>query len=179
MKEVQTSSIKTSSPAEIADGRARKFFVQPGVPDPLKLVTQGEKEQIGGLAGAALDQVHRFLRLAAKLGWSFAELDWALHCVNKGAPAMDKKSLTGLADLKRLCETFDAEPGQVCALLFDLKTYGVGDDPASSAAPFDQVFNGPGRRGLPPRRREGHATRNPSYQDAPLQWTHAGTTPPT
>jgi hypothetical protein len=174
-KEVQDLLYQNLSPAEIADGRARNFFVNQGIPVPLNLVTQGEKEQIGGLAAAALDQVHRFLRLAAKLGWSFAELDWALHCANKGAPAMDKKSLAGLADLKRLCETFDAEPGQVCALLFDLKTYGVGDDPARSAAPFDRVFNGPGIAAYHPGDATGTAyALNPSYRDAPLQWTHGG-----
>src|SRR5919202_183315 len=158
---------------EITSGLTKQFFINQGLPEPLQIGIEGETEKIKNLSNnTALDQVHRFLRLAAKLGWSYAELDWALHCMKKGAPAIDEESLIGIARLNKLKERLNTTVDAVCALLLDLKTYGVGEDATKSEALFDRLFNGSGVETHHPKSEGGASySLNSSYTNEVWQWT--------
>ncbi len=160
------------SAAEIENGLARQFFINQGLGAPLRTEIEAESTKIKDLNPTALDQLHRFLRLAAKLGWSYAELDWALHCVQNGVPVMDEKALVGIAGIKELAQELSTTVAVVCALLFDLKSYGVGEDVTKSHAPFDQVFNGPGVKTYHPKdAKTAPYALNPTYTDEIWEWT--------
>ncbi len=149
---------------EIAAGLSKQFFINQGLSAPLALDATGEKAVIRNLNNTALDQVHRFLRLARKLGWSYTDLDWALHCVNQGAPVLDESALIGIAAIYKLGQTLNIRADTACQLLFDLKTYGT--------SVFDQTFNGPGLDTYRPKDADADSYRlNPLYKQAIATWT--------
>ncbi len=43
------------------------------------------QEQLVNLSSAKLDRIYRFVKLARKLGWSFADLDWALRSLQSNS----------------------------------------------------------------------------------------------
>lgn len=100
----------------------------------------------GGLSMGNLDRVSRFVRLSSRLGWSFADLEWALFILFSadGAPQdfTDPAIFAGLADIADATARIGLPLQQVCAMMGPLKPFGrgrLGDD----QAPFDQVFNAP------------------------------------
>ncbi|ACV63634.1 virulence plasmid 28.1 kDa A protein [Desulfofarcimen acetoxidans DSM 771] len=154
------------SDEEIKNGLTGQFFINQSLPAYLSLETDGERQIIKNLNNNALDQINRFLRLVRKTGWSYATLDWILHCVNKGIPFIDDGTLAGIAAIKELESKLNIPTDTVCALLFDLKTYGVGKNSTNSEAPFDCIFNGPGMETYRPK----YTVLNPMYTQDVRQW---------
>ncbi|WP_204151585.1 LamG-like jellyroll fold domain-containing protein [Leptolyngbya sp. CCY15150] len=78
---------------EVNAGLSRLFFIN-AVEDGLGHVqielgdgnpndpTQPPTETLLNLSAAKLDRIYRFLKLARRLGWSFADLDWALRSLS-------------------------------------------------------------------------------------------------
>ncbi|ABO49534.1 hypothetical protein Dred_0999 [Desulforamulus reducens MI-1] len=164
-KQLRDLLYQNLSEEEVEQGIAKQFFINQGLPNYLRIEAAGEKQVIKNLNNTALDRLHRFLRLVRKTGWTYAELDWSLHCVKKGIPALDDSALAGLAGIKELASQLNVSTADACALLFDLKSYGVGIDPANSAAPFDLVFNGAGVKTYRPK-----YPWNPMYTQDVMQW---------
>lgn len=107
-------------------------------------------EQITHLSIDALDDINRFTRLAAVLGWSYMDLEWVL--ISLSAPALDGNGnltstakidegmLIEIAKIKKLKDAHQIPLSLLTALWFDLRTIGEGDGPVSQT-PFDRVFN--------------------------------------
>ncbi|NEO34971.1 MAG: hypothetical protein F6J90_01085 [Moorea sp. SIOASIH] len=159
------------SEAEIKAGLNGQFFINHGLSKLLQ-IKEDEAQTIENLENPALDRINRFLRLAAKLDWTFEELDWVLHCVNQGTPAINEPTLKAIAKTKALQAKLNTSVATVTALLFDLKTYGQGEEDPQSEAPFDLVFNASGINTYHPKD-EGstHYRLNPTYTDDIQQWT--------
>ena len=164
-KQLRDLLYQNLSDQEIEQGLSQQFFINQGLTGYLHIESEGKRQVIKNLNNTALDRIHRFLRLIRKTGWSYPELDWSLHCVNKGVPVIDDRALAGIAGIKELENRLNISTDAVCALLFDLKTYGVGKNPASSEAPFDHTFNGPGVKTYRPK-----YIFNPMYTQDVLQW---------
>jgi len=132
-------------------------------------------EQINNLSPAALYSLSLFIRLARKLGWSYADLDWALTTL--GATALSGGVITELAKVERLSRLYDLPLDLLLSLWFDIRTTGAGpaDDPA---APFDLIFNSADRMRRTPDAAPYHpqmdaarsAYVNPLYKDTVLRW---------
>ncbi|EFM12226.1 Insecticidal toxin complex/plasmid viulence protein [Paenibacillus curdlanolyticus YK9] len=156
-------------------GLSNAFFINYGLAKPLQVNDEGSALTIANLTDDALDRIHRFLRLSNKLGWSYVDLDWALHCVKAGAPKLDAQALIDLAKLKTAKEQWKLSMEQAGALIFDLKTYGQGDAAVSNTA-FDKLFNGPESAPYHPAD-EGKSSYafNAMFTDNHLSWTVGAT----
>lgn len=79
----------------------------------------------------ALDRIHRFIRLAKWLNWSFTDLDWVLRATysatNQGSLEdydITDNMLPLLAWVKTVESTGILTINQACAYLYQIKTYG-------------------------------------------------------
>lgn len=70
------------------------------------------------------DVLHRFIRLARKLDWSFTELDQALLSI--GAEEIDDKALIALAEIKKLEDRFSVPVNQLFCFWQDLSAVQIG-----------------------------------------------------
>jgi len=163
--------------AEVAKGIAATFFVNRGLSGEkpyLEIVEKAGVSRIERLDHGALDRANRFIRFSEAPGWSFVELDWALHAVADGQPVLDaeqaEETIGGLARVQALGEELELGVLDACSLLTQLKTYGSATVPSQ----FDQVFNSPGQlNGEPPYHPKGDLY-NPAYESALREWTVAG-----
>ncbi|MGN6662933.1 MAG: neuraminidase-like domain-containing protein [Solirubrobacterales bacterium] len=163
--------------AELKKGIAKTFFVNRGLAAEnlqLEIVDKGETSKIEHLTHDALDRANRFIRLAEELGWSFVELDWALHAVAGGQPVLEaahaEETIGGLAAMRALGEELELGVLDTGSLLTQLKTYGSAGAPSQ----FDQLFNAPGQlSGDPPYHPKGDPY-NPTYESPLREWTVAG-----
>src|SRR5215813_6384030 len=117
------------SDAEIGNGVQKNFYInRPGG----KILTYAAGDgktppRIANLDNAALDRISRFVRLAAQLGWGYAQLDWALRIANGGnAPDISDATLQTLADMIDLSRQSGLDVATVCRLVGQVKTYGAG-----------------------------------------------------
>ncbi len=92
---------------------------------------------IKNLNSTTLDRIHRFIRLAKKLNWSFADLDWTLKSIK--AQEIDAPAINTLAEIKTLQSLLGAPVDVLCSFWHDIKTIGKGDAELSKAL-FDTVF---------------------------------------
>lgn len=91
--------------SELNAGLSRLFFIN-NVDDglgPLTLVdgpdgARGFDERLVNLSYAKLDRIHRFVRLARKLGWSFTDLDMALRSLAEPFEPASVLTLDGIDD---------------------------------------------------------------------------------
>jgi Tc toxin complex TcA C-terminal TcB-binding domain/Neuraminidase-like domain/Concanavalin A-like lectin/glucanases superfamily/Salmonella virulence plasmid 28.1kDa A protein len=101
---------------------------------------------INNLNLVTLDRINRFIRLAKKLNWSFADLDWVLHSIFEtqikkiDEKDINEKAIIQIAKIKQLAAVFNQPLDVICSFIFDLKTIGVGDSQNSQAL-FDIIFN--------------------------------------
>ncbi len=129
---------------------------------------------IDNLTPTALDQINRYLRLTLLSEWSFDDLDWALHVLNNGTPEINESILQLVPKLQQLVTRMNSDVATVSTYLFDLKTYGMGNDPAQSTAPFDIVFNTGQTTLYHPKNSATVAyPLNKTYLDTPLSWEYA------
>lgn len=182
MPELRTLLYQDLSAGEIAAKVSERFFINGGLAGSdqfLALSTAGEQgPTIANLDVDALDRINRFRRLAAALGATFEELDWALRALAGGPPVIadDPALMSGLAALRATASTLGIDLLTACSLVGPLKTYGAG--PGSAAATqFDRVFNAPARlRGQLPYHPTGNLL-NPLYTDSLRTWTIGATDP--
>jgi Tc toxin complex TcA C-terminal TcB-binding domain/Neuraminidase-like domain/Salmonella virulence plasmid 28.1kDa A protein len=96
-------------------------------------------ERIRGLTLLRLDRINRFVRLAAILGWSFADLDWALKAVAAETLA---PAIIPFAATKQLMAATGLGVDELAGYWYQLKNIGRGTA-RTPVDPFDQVFNSP------------------------------------
>jgi Tc toxin complex TcA C-terminal TcB-binding domain/Neuraminidase-like domain/Salmonella virulence plasmid 28.1kDa A protein len=139
-----------------------------------------------------LDTVNRFVRLAAVLGWSYPDLDWALTTLTAPtvdgsgnitcAAELDGPTLIELAKVKRLIDDYGFSVDDATCMWFDLRTIRCGAA-LESAAPFDKIFNNPvilsqfpNRTIYRPQIATGPSSYpNPLYTAQSIPWTIDGT----
>lgn len=134
----------------LSNNEVRSHYRNPNSPDP-----------------ATLDRVNRFIRLARKLNWSFADLDWVLTSLK--ASEITSDTIQKIAKIKLLKDKLNLPLDVLCSFWYDLKTIGVGDS-ISSQALFDVVFNnsqllGPQDPYHPEYKDQNGKPVNPMYQD--------------
>lgn len=167
-----------TSPAErpsVAPG----FFInatgEAGVPPFMAIVldeTDPDKvfERIDGLTLKRLDRISRFVRLAAPLGWSFADLDWAMASFGaiEIAPCIEP-----LAAAQRLVNQTGLSIDQLAGFWYLVKNIGTGADTRQRIDLFDRTFNNPALLGGKDPYAPGSTT--PFDPAAPETWTVHGT----
>ncbi|WP_421897040.1 interleukin-like EMT inducer domain-containing protein [Marinoscillum sp.] len=92
---------------------------------------------LSGLNQIRADKLNRFVRLGKAIGWSFADLDWAIRTSNPSTPVMDMTVLPYLAWMQTLKEQFGLSINQACAMIGIIKDYGA----ASGQTFFDSIFS--------------------------------------
>ena len=103
-------------------------------------------DEFQNLSNQKLDRLHRFVRLARALEWSFADLDWVLRSLDKSAPGrdIDEEAIVRLAKIKRWQERFKVPVDVLTALWFDLKSIGQKDPEGPAPEDlFNRTFNHP------------------------------------
>ncbi len=81
------------------------------------------------------------MRLARKLGWSFAELDWAIASI--GVTDINAVAIQKIAPIKQLQELTELPLDVLCSFWHDMKTIGKGDKDDRPQDLFDRIFNNP------------------------------------
>jgi hypothetical protein len=101
---------------------------------------------VRGFFNSLLGRMHRFIRLARRLEWTFEDLDWVLRSVGKTGPNqdIDADAITQLFKIKRWQDRFELPLDLLTSLWFDMKSIGRrnpdGPEPQDL---FDRVFNNP------------------------------------
>jgi hypothetical protein len=163
--------------AEQAAGVAANLFINGGLGGKVLAYVPADPNigaaRIINLDKDALDRLGRFVRLAARLGWGYGDLDWALRVASGGAaPAISGATLGALANMIELAGLAQADVPTVCALLGPVKTYGTGNG-SVPLAQFDTIFNDPrALSGNAPYHPKGNPL-NPLYTSALKTWNVA------
>lgn len=76
---------------------------------------QNDVEWVRGLSTDALDRMHRFVRLARRIGWSIPELDLAQSTLKDDS--LGETSVAAIAALHRLAKRLSSTVKDLCALL--------------------------------------------------------------
>ncbi|MFC9439763.1 neuraminidase-like domain-containing protein [Nocardia sp. NPDC057030] len=93
-----------------------------------------------GLDPAALDRLHRFVRLQRALGWSAQQLDRAIHgCNSRGE--LDRQTLRTLAAVRKLAARLDLSIEQALTFFNTVDTHVYRRD--TSLPPYDRLFLDP------------------------------------
>lgn len=172
--QVQDLLYQNLSDSEITAGLNAQFFINKGLTKPIVVGNTDSVNTIDNLTPTALDQINRYLRLTLLSEWSFDDLDWALHVLNNGTPEINESILQLVPKLQQLVTRMNSDVATVSTYLFDLKTYGMGNDPAQSTAPFDIVFNTGQTTLYHPKNSATVAyPLNKTYLDTPLSWEYA------
>lgn len=128
------------SKQEVEDGKAHQFFINETLADGQFLnLKDGTIEK---LTNNTLDHLDRFVRLATKLNWSFADLDWVLTSACLGKKNLQKDTLINIAKIEQVRRQTKLPLDVLCGLWYDIKTIGKGNK-ARPQDLFDRVFNGP------------------------------------
>lgn len=107
---------------------------------------------IENLTTATLDRIHRFIRLAKKLNWSFTDLDWVLTSINATHPQplpggeqteIDEEAIKTIAKIKQLQTKYKLPLDVLCSFWHNMKTIGIGSNLEKPQSLFDRVFNNP------------------------------------
>ncbi|NER46039.1 MAG: hypothetical protein F6J92_04990 [Symploca sp. SIO1A3] len=126
------------SSEEIKDSVANQFYINANS-DYLNLSEDGNLENLNL---EALDRIDRFLRLAKKLDWSFADLDWVLGSISSnGTKKIDETAIKKIAQIKRLQVQTKLPLDVLCSFWHDIKTIGKGDKPERPQDLFNRIFN--------------------------------------
>ncbi|NEQ64451.1 MAG: hypothetical protein F6K21_02915 [Symploca sp. SIO2D2] len=147
-------NLSSGESGEIEDGVAHQFYINQGLSDEdtkkyiylndkgkIKIKILGS-EQDEDLTLEELDRIDRFLRLAKKLDWSFADLDWVLGSISSdGTKMIDQTAIKKIAKIKRLQVQTKLPLDVLCSFWHDIKTIGKGDKPERPQDLFNRIFN--------------------------------------
>jgi hypothetical protein len=132
---------------ELAAGVADTFFInQTSESLPYLQIVSDESDplfsysKIVGLSLKRLDRLNRFIRLASKLGWSYADLDWCLKSI--GAEELTASAIESIALVKRLQDTTGLAVPVLCSFWYDIKPIGRVEELKPQDL-FDRVYNNP------------------------------------
>ena len=156
---------------ELTQGLAHNFYINQVLPDSQYLsISDDSNTIINNLNLATLDRINRFVRLAKKINWSFADLDWVLTSIGvTGTKDIDLDAIQKIAKIKQLQAKLNLPFDVLCSFWHDIKTIGVGDTKTSQAR-FDLIFNNP-------QLLNGKAPYHPAYSGNPLYTGTALTIP--
>ncbi|MFK0731932.1 MAG: neuraminidase-like domain-containing protein [Gloeotrichia echinulata HAB0833] len=126
--------------AEIKAGIFRQFYINKNLSDS-KYLNLNDNGEIENLNLNTLDRCDRFLRLARRLGWSFADLDWVLTSIN--ATEIDEQAIQKIAQIKRIQTQTKLSLDVLCSFWYKMKTIGKGDKLNRPQDLFNRVFNNP------------------------------------
>ncbi len=164
--------------AELSAGAGDRLFINAtGEKQPyMRIVTDTSDpkrpfERIEHLTVARLDRLSRFVRLTRTLGWSFADVDWAMKSF--GASEIGD-GLECISAMQRLKDRVAREPAELASFWFELKTIGRGSEGAPQDL-FDRLFNNPTL--LRDRNPYAEDSRVPFDPARPLPWDPWGTDP--
>jgi len=127
-------------------------------------------QEISHFDAGTQDLLNRFIRLARKLDWPFADLDLVLQSIE--AEELDGSKMSLLSRVKQLQEQSGWPLDELCSLWAPMRTYGIGNTNVSLSL-FDKVFNDAGLHKLPEQADAIYHpvyTGNPLYQDNYLEW---------
>ncbi|MBL4647709.1 MAG: hypothetical protein JKY13_01945, partial [Gammaproteobacteria bacterium] len=157
-------------------------------------------ETLTNLNNDTLDKLHRFIRLADQLSWSYADLDWAWQATVateeyfRGTDeAKTNLVIHYLSRLDHFHRRYKMPTDELCSFFGNIKTVGQGNNTVSQAL-FDRMFNQP--IVFTDFSDEGNSTPyynsdslkapyhpnysannsflvNPLYGDTPLEWTYS------
>ncbi|GAH56306.1 unnamed protein product, partial [marine sediment metagenome] len=143
---------------EIANGENRNFYINAG-DEPLFIdfFEDGNEsyEKICNLSEAKLNRIHRFIRLAKKLNWSFEDLDWVLKSLGI-TPGEDidennyEDHIKRLATIKEWENDFKVPLDVLTSYWYIIKNIGkrIDNNPQDL---FNRTFNNPDiLEGAPP-----------------------------
>ncbi|MCP4934105.1 MAG: hypothetical protein GY927_07825, partial [bacterium] len=139
-KDLQALLFHDLSESEITAGKAANFFINKLDAQPSTYITiaeienedsneEEEKLQLSDnkspLTARHYDRLHRFIRLARHLKWSFSDLDWVIRsaCGYK----LDASALQIIAVIKYLEENYRLPIEELCAFWADIKAEGHGE----------------------------------------------------
>ncbi|HEY9257965.1 Tc toxin subunit A, partial [Chitinophaga sp.] len=136
-------------------------------------------DEIANLDINTLDTLNRFIRLAQKLQWDYASLDWmllTLSFVTNTSREISDKIIIELAKVMKLYTEYSLPLDLLASLWYDINTTGIGNQ-QFSASLFDKVFNGPEQVGytdiIPYHPQyDGNYQQfvNPLYQSTVVDW---------
>ncbi|NEQ66041.1 MAG: hypothetical protein F6K21_11170 [Symploca sp. SIO2D2] len=144
----------------------------------LEEVVDSTDETLTNLIPETLDRIHRFVRLAQVLDWSFADLDLALRAIGilpGTSKDIDTSALNTLGHLCTLQRRYQQPVDVLCALFADMNTIGIGD-PKKPIALFERIYNLPSRLGGNQQPYRPKYDGNAFYIDTVLTWNEEGTT---
>ncbi|WP_019500352.1 neuraminidase-like domain-containing protein [Pseudanabaena sp. PCC 6802] len=131
------------SQKELNSGLAHHFYINQVLESQYLQIVSNQKapDTIQNLNLATLDRINRFVRLAKKLNWSFADLDWVLTSIGvTGTKDIDLDAIQKIAKIAQLQAKLNLPLDVLCSFWHDIKTIGVGDAETSQAR-FDLIFN--------------------------------------
>jgi Salmonella virulence plasmid 28.1kDa A protein len=108
--------------------------------DPMVIGNVAGVDTIRNTSLARFDRITRFVRLAARLGWSYQDLDCAIRCT--GQTELNGAALTGLAGLAQVNAATGLALDVLCSFWGHLDIINRVDA-ANPQDLFDQVFNNP------------------------------------
>ena len=162
---------------ELDEGLANTFFINRTDENlPYLHVADNKSDpnfpfmQIVGMSLKRLDRLNRFIRLASKLGWTYADLDWVLASV--GEREITETAIQAIAAVKKLQVLTRMPVVALCGFWHDIKTTGKVSASALQDL-FDSVFNNPALLGglSPYDQNNPPVPFNPSE---PLDWNTDG-----
>ncbi|MCT8997229.1 Tc toxin subunit A-related protein [Chelativorans intermedius] len=124
MSVVKTMLDKTGLSYEALDRLLQMRFVDPAGTlfiRHLDLSCDLAKKEVAGLDAAALDRIHRFLRLQRATGWADVVLDEALVQPNLGNGTLDNAALVRIEALQRLAGRTGMKPEELTACFGEIR----------------------------------------------------------
>lgn len=161
------------SQAEQDAGLQVNFFINQGLKGKwvaLEQPANSDSYVLTNLDVEALDRINRLTRLAASVGQTAQDVDWALRCVQGGGePVISAAALTSLFQLINVGTNLSLNFVDATVLLGPIKTYGQGED--GQGNPFDLLFNIPALVATQQSYHPAGNPLNPGFKDNPLNWT--------
>lgn len=146
-KQLENLLVQGLSTDEIKGGVAEKFYINAGDKGAAMQISLDVSKtfyEITNLTDLRLDRLQRFIRLAAKMDWSYSSLDTALRSLlpMEKDGEIGKATIKGLYLIRFLQDQSGFSVEEICSFWSDIKTYGRGNGPVPQD-PFDKIFNNP------------------------------------
>jgi hypothetical protein len=132
---------------ELGEKLHKDFYINNIDPssDPITIDYTVEEPELINLNQARLTRIHRFIRLAKKLNWSFEDLDWVLRTLNINASKdINDNTITRLGLIQEWKEKFNLPLEILSSFWYKVKDIGKKNDESDEPQDlFNRVFNHP------------------------------------